>query len=150
MRYIRSDKSAGFTLIEVVMVIVLLGIIAAVAIPRFGSVTDNAKVTATKEEMRRLKIAIIGDPQVTAAGKYVNKGYFGDVGALPGALTDLTSKPGAVAVYNNFTGLGWNGPYLDSANGDYLTDAWSVGYSYDAGARTITSSVGSTNIVISF
>lgn len=146
----RLSGSAGFTLIEIIIVIIVLGIIAAVAIPRFGDVSESAKTAATKEEMMRLKVAIIGDASIKAGGKYVSKGYLGDAGSVPAALVDLAVKPGGLAVFNNFTGLGWNGPYIDSAGGDYLSDAWGAAYVYSAAGRTITSTGGPSNIVLSF
>ncbi|OFC71163.1 pilus assembly FimT family protein [Alteromonas confluentis] len=39
----RVDKQAGFTLIELTIVVVLLGLLAAVAIPRFLDVTEDAE-----------------------------------------------------------------------------------------------------------
>jgi prepilin-type N-terminal cleavage/methylation domain-containing protein len=146
----KLNQRDGFTLIELVIVMVVLAIVAAVAIPRMGDVAENSKVTTTKEEMRRLKVAIVGDPSLSAAGKLTNRGYAGDVGALPSALTDLAIKPGAVSAYNKFTRLGWNGPYIDSANGEYLKDAWGANYTFNSGARTITSTGGASNIVLSF
>jgi MSHA pilin protein MshA len=42
------SKSAGFTLVELVVVIAILGIIAAFAVPRFGSLESEARKAATQ------------------------------------------------------------------------------------------------------
>ena len=48
MKNILKNTSKGFTLIELVMVTIILGILAAVAIPRYQETVDNAEATAEK------------------------------------------------------------------------------------------------------
>jgi len=140
----------AFTLIELVIIIVVLGILAAVAIPRMGGLTENSRINATKSEMAMLKRAIVGNAQVTSGGRYIDVGFEGDVGSLPDSLVELALKPAAVASYDKFSRRGWNGPYVDASGDDYLNDSWGTAYQYDKAARTITSSGGADAIVISF
>lgn len=138
------NRSGGFTLIELIMVIIVLGIMAAVAIPVIGSFIASSKATATKDEMQRLARALAG------ANSESDRGFEGDVGRLPSALADLAAKPASVPAWNAFTGVGWNGPYMDSTNGDYLKDAWGQSYVYDTVARTLQSNGSGSPITVTF
>lgn len=53
MRKLMSKK--GFTLVELMIVIVIMGILVAVAIPVYGAVTKNAETKTCKTNMSNIK-----------------------------------------------------------------------------------------------
>lgn len=54
----RINNKKGFTLVELVVVIAILGILAAIAIPRFTTQTQGAKEVADKASARNIVAAI--------------------------------------------------------------------------------------------
>ena len=138
----RLAPVAGFTLVEIVIVIIVLGIMAGIAIPVIGTFLGDSRTTATRDEMRRIAVAIAGDR--------AQRGFEGDVGSPPSSLADLVRKPDSIAAWDPFLDVGWNGPYLDSTNTDYARDAWDSVYVYDPGARTLVSVGSGANITITF
>lgn len=105
-----SRKSA-FTLLEIMLVIVIIGVIAAIAIGNLDVLrtSDEARRTATRTQIGQLS---------TAVGRYGM-----DVGQLPNSLDALVTNPGA----NN-----WKGPYLQRIP----NDRWGDPYTYTVSGRT--------------
>ena len=126
------------------MVIVLLGVLAAVAIPVIGNLISSAKQTTTKDEMRMLGRALAGSSTTS------DRGFEGDVGYLPSALSDLVTKPDSIAAWNAFTHVGWHGPYVDSTGGLYLKDSWGTAYAYSRTNRTLQSTGSGQTITVTF
>jgi prepilin-type N-terminal cleavage/methylation domain-containing protein len=48
----------AFTLVEVLIVVVILGILSAIVVPQFSSATDDASRTATLDQLVKLREAI--------------------------------------------------------------------------------------------
>lgn len=150
IRIPRRQVCSGFTLIELIIIIVVLGILATFSIAKYSDFLQESKIAATRTEMATIKGAIIGNPQMIAGGHYADVGFAGNIGHPPAQLLDLVRKPDTISAYNAIARLGWNGPYLDSAGGDYRKDAWGQDYAYDPTARTITSTGSGASIVVSF
>ncbi len=54
----RSKTQGGFTLIELVIVIVILGILAAVAIPKYEDMREQARTAALKGQLGSIRSAV--------------------------------------------------------------------------------------------
>jgi MSHA pilin protein MshA len=54
----KLQKQEGFTLIELVIIIVVLGILAAVAIPKYQDITSEAKASSAKGALGSLRSGI--------------------------------------------------------------------------------------------
>ncbi|MEK7348153.1 MAG: prepilin-type N-terminal cleavage/methylation domain-containing protein [Candidatus Eisenbacteria bacterium] len=55
---VRKHSESGFTLIELVIVIVILGILAAVAIPKYEDMREQARVATLKGQLGGIRSAI--------------------------------------------------------------------------------------------
>jgi len=55
---VRKHSESGFTLIELVIVIVILGILAAVAIPKYEDMREQARVATLKGQLGSIRSAI--------------------------------------------------------------------------------------------
>ncbi len=76
----RNQK--GFTLVELIVVIVIIGILAAIAVPKFQDLSNSAKAAACKQNQAAIESA--------AAIYYANSAISGSA-AYPSALSDLAS-----------------------------------------------------------
>jgi prepilin-type N-terminal cleavage/methylation domain-containing protein len=113
----------GFTLIELVLVVVIIAVLGTIALRSIAPVAENAKVEETRREMETLACAIAGNPQLCTNGTRTDFGYVGDVGSLPPTLDALVANPGYAT---------WNGPYISNrlmqAPDDFKRDAWQMDY----------------------
>lgn len=131
----------GFTLIELVLVIVIIGILVTTALRTGGVLFETANVEQTKQELDALACAMVGNPQLENNGVRADYGYVGDIGALPPNLDALAANPGSYAT--------WKGPYIGNrftqTSTDFKTDPWGSAYIYSG--VSITSTGSGANIV---
>ena len=70
-------KRKAFTMIELVFIIVVLGILASVAIPRFAATRTDAEISKGRADVASIRSAIITERQsrlITGDNKYIKAG----------------------------------------------------------------------------
>ena len=115
----RMRAQTGFTLLEMLVVLVIIGLIASLVGPRLFAKVDSSKVQVADTQVRMLRGAV--------------ESFRLDMGRLPTpeeGLEALTRAPGDAG-----GGTRWRGPYLDEA---VPKDPWGNGYQYSIpGADTM-------------
>jgi general secretion pathway protein G len=101
----KASGNAGFSLIELLVVLVILGLIAGLVVPNVLQRGEDAKVRAAEAEVQRLSMAV--------------DEYYLDNGRPPRELRQLLERPGDAR--------NWNGPYIKESN---LKDPWDQAYEY--------------------
>ena len=102
---VNGEARSGFTLVEVLLVVAILGILATVAVVNLGGKTKRANIAACRTSIQAIQTAI--------------DTYEVDNGIYPATLQALITK----GAENN-----WNGPYLKDAR--MTKDTWGNDYQY--------------------
>jgi general secretion pathway protein G len=110
----RSAKgSEGFTLVELLVVLAIIGLIAAIATPQVMRYLGAAKIDTTKAQIRNVQSAL--------------ELYYIDNGRYPSTEEGLAALEIRLDAATN-----WNGPYLKK--GASLQDGWGNVYKYESPA----------------
>jgi general secretion pathway protein G len=116
MNQSRSRRGRGFTLIEVLMVLMILVIIAGFAVNTYRNALYKAKIQAAKVDIGSFKTPLAM--------------YSMDIGMFPTTNQGLQALRSPPADLPN--AQAWNGPYFDN---DIPMDPWSRPYNYISPGR---------------
>ena len=99
-------RTAGFTLIEMLVVVVVMAILAAIVLPKFQDQSRRSKESALKSNLSQLRASIAT--------------FQADTGYYPKALSDLAANTAAgvsgsydaSGTAQTMTATDWHGPYV--------------------------------------
>ncbi|MXR37584.1 type II secretion system major pseudopilin GspG [Craterilacuibacter sinensis] len=134
-------KQGGFTLIEIMVVIVILGILAALVVPKVMSRPDEARAVAAKQDINAMSQAL--------------KLYRLDNTRYPSSeqgLKALSEKPTVAPLPKNWKPGGylerlpmdpWGNPYQYASPGTHgEVDIWSLGADGEPGGEGVDGDIG--------
>ncbi len=104
-----ARQVSAFTLIELLLVLVILAVLAAIIIPKFTGRAEQARESAAKQDISSLKVAL--DTFEVDCGRFPTSAE---------GLAALVERPGDL--------VGWRNPYIDKLR----KDPWSHDYIYRA------------------
>lgn len=119
------SQQGGFTLIELVVVITILGILAAFAVPRFASLEVEARMAATQ--------SLAGSVRSSAALSHA-------LWLAQGQPATVTMEGSIITMVNGYPDLGT----ID----DTLSDT--TGFAYNAGTGVFTNSSGPATCTVTY
>jgi general secretion pathway protein G len=107
-----KNLKQGFSLIELVIAIAILGILSAIVIPNFLSYLRNANISAAENTIKTLKQGI--------------NAFYSKSGEYPKSLEDLVKRPADVPAKK------WGGPYIGGEEEEPVVpqDPWNIDYVY--------------------
>ena len=136
-------KRNGFTLVEILIVVVILGILAAIVVPQFSDASEDAKLSSLMSDLQTMRSQI----------QLYKIQHNGD---LPGTVTGVTFEE-SMTKYTNQAGsdsitqapaAGVYGPYLQQIPDNQFCDANGVeadgtlgGGNYDWNYNTTTGAI---------
>ena len=108
---ILRHRNGGFTFLEIMLVVVIIGILAAIVGPKLVGQTGKAKAGAAKAQISNFKLSL---NQYEIA--------MGDFPSTDQGLEALVAKPSGAS------GEDWDGPYVDAL--EVPLDPWHNPYNY--------------------
>jgi general secretion pathway protein G len=108
------SRRSGFTLVEIILVVVIIGILAGIAIPRMGGRTEQAKISQAKSNITALGMAI--------------QEYEMMNGEYPSSLEQLLdeSKGGPYMEKKAIPSDPWGNPFVYAAPGAHNTHTFDL------------------------
>ncbi len=102
----RPRSTSGFSLVELVIVIVIIGVLAAIAIPRFSRASEGASLSAVKGDL-----AVLRNSLEMYSAEHANN--YPEFATFTAQMTTYSNAAGTTAAAYNATTAPY-GPYLRS------------------------------------
>lgn len=141
------NSSKAFTIIELIFVIVVLGILAGIALPKFGTTREMADMAKGRADVATIRTAIVNERQtriIQGDASYIAKLSSSDTTLFTG---DTSVTPNRILLmYGIKAGIG-SGDWAKTSDTVYTFKVGSITttFTYDPNNGTFTCTAGSGN-----
>ena len=109
-----TQKRSAFTLIELLIVVAILGILAAVGIPMYQGYQDSAKYNATRANFNNASSFIAAEVTKCGISRTMSLKQTPNAGATPYTTCQEDSSATIITTFTEHFGFdGWRNPYTD-------------------------------------
>jgi prepilin-type N-terminal cleavage/methylation domain-containing protein len=123
-----NNRNRGFTLLELLVVVAMIGTLSTVVLASMGSAREKGKIATAQSQMAEFEKAI--DIQ------YLDTGFY--PGGYTGLYCDTGGSPARISLEDSSSGLlvtqglsaSWNGPYIPAIPKDPWGNDYFFSYSY--------------------
>ena len=120
-----SRNRNGFTIVEMLIVVLIIGILAGIALPKFASTRDKATLASIRSDVRNAETA--------EEAYFADNGYYATLAQLQTA-TNFSLSPGNTMTVNPSSALGPAGYTAKATNSSISAGATTCSVRVGAGA----------------
>lgn len=136
--YLLQKSRKGFTLVELLVVIVVLAVLAAIVLPKFVGAGTRSKESALRSDLKLARNAVTL--------------FYNDTGAYPASLAALAATTAPASglapdgTAKSIIAGDWHGPYLESIPNDPVSGSAFTYSTADGSVGKVTSSASGNGL----
>jgi prepilin-type N-terminal cleavage/methylation domain-containing protein len=125
LRAFYRKREGGFTLIELMIVVAIVGILAAIAVPNFISYRNKSRIAASVGSIESIRAAIAGYAADSVGNTFPADADMGDYASL---VNIVNANGATLTATENAQGFSWRGYDAVDVDGDLVFEDYTMSF----------------------